>query len=254
MGKNNVGGDIMKKIIGITATILVLCITMTAFAQASSYCVVKGDSLWKISVRHNVKLKDVISANPQIKNPDLIYPLQIINVPDGTTTPPAPQVPAPQVPPAPEVPSVPETPTNPPTPGPTVPEEGALSGYEAEVLRLVNIERSKNGLAALQNNADLTRVARTKSQDMIDKNYFSHTSPTYGSPFTMMQTFGLKFSAAAENIAYGQKTPQEVVTSWMNSQGHRENILSPSYTHSGVGAAKKSNGQIYWTHMFIKPY
>jgi uncharacterized protein YkwD len=89
---------------------------------------------------------------------------------------------------------------------------------------------------------------------MIDKNYFSHTSPTYGSPFDMMETFGLKFSAAAENIAYGQRTAQAVVTAWMNSPGHKANILSKATTHIGVGAAKKADGTLYWTQMFMKPY
>jgi len=69
----------------------------------------------------------------------------------------------------------------------------------------------------------------------------------------MMESFGIKFSAGAENIAYGQNTPQEVMNSWMNSPGHRSNILSSSCTQIGVGAAKNSNGTIYWTQMFIKP-
>jgi uncharacterized protein YkwD len=88
---------------------------------------------------------------------------------------------------------------------------------------------------------------------MIDKGYFAHNSPTYGSPFNMMENFGLKFSAAGENIAYGQRTAQEVVTDWMNSSGHRANILSTAFTVVGVGAAKKSNGTMYWTQMFMKP-
>ena len=77
--------------------------------------------------------------------------------------------------------------------------------------------------------------------DMIDKKYFSHTSPTYGSPFDMMQSFGLKFSAAGENIAYGQKTAAEVMNTWMNSAGHRANILSEAYTQIGIGVAKSYN-------------
>lgn len=88
---------------------------------------------------------------------------------------------------------------------------------------------------------------------MINKNYFSHTSPTYGSPFNMMESFGLRFSAAGENIAMGQRTPVEVVNAWMNSPGHRSNILSPNFTQIGVGLAKNKNGICYWTQMFIKP-
>jgi len=69
----------------------------------------------------------------------------------------------------------------------------------------------------------------------------------------MMESFGIRFSAAGENIAYGQRTPAEVMKGWMNSPGHRANILSPSYTHIGIGLAKTRNGVNYWTQMFIKP-
>lgn len=164
--------------------------------------------------KYEIGISELIKANPQIKNPALIYVGQKINIPEASS----------------------------------------LKSYEDEVVRLVNIERSKQGLPALKSHWELSRVARYKSQDMINKNYFSHTSPTYGSPFQMMESFGLKFSSAGENIAYGQRTPQEVVTAWMNSPGHRANILSRSYTHIGVGAAKKSNGTLYWTQMFMKPY
>lgn len=108
--------------------------------------------------------------------------------------------------------------------------------------------RSANGLKPLQENWELSRVARYKSQDMADNRYFSHTSPTYGSPFRMIQAFGLSYRFAGENIAYGQRTPQEVVNAWMNSSGHRANILHASYTQIGVGYA--ANGR-YWTQMFI---
>ncbi|OJU16840.1 MAG: hypothetical protein BGN88_08100 [Clostridiales bacterium 43-6] len=188
--------------------------TTTVLAQSASYTVVKGDSMWKIAVKYQVGVSELIKANPQISDPSLIYAGQKINIP----------------------------------------EAAPLSSFEKEVIRLINAERTNRGLMALQTNWELSRVARYKSQDMIDKNYFSHTSPTYGSPFTMMQNFGLKFSGAAENIAYGQRTAQEVVTAWMNSSGHRANILSASFTHTGVGAAKKANGTLYWTQMFMKPY
>jgi uncharacterized YkwD family protein len=106
---------------------------------------------------------------------------------------------------------------------------------------------------SLKANWQLSRCARYKSQDMINKNYFAHNSPTYGTPFDMMKAFGLSYSAAGENIAKGQRTAQEVVTAWMNSSGHRANILSPSYMEIGVGLAKDSAGRCYWTQMFIKP-
>lgn len=125
-----------------------------------------------------------------------------------------------------------------------------INKMENEVVRLVNVERKKKGLAPLTANAQLSNVARLKSQDMINKKYFSHYSPTYGSPFDMMKKFGIKFSYAGENIAMGQTTPAAVMKSWMNSPGHRANILNANYNQIGVGAAKSN--RIYWTQMFIK--
>ncbi len=129
-----------------------------------------------------------------------------------------------------------------------------VSAVEKEVVRLVNVERQKNGLNPLELDAQLSNVARLKSQDMATKGYFSHTSPTYGSPFDMMKQFGIKYSAAGENIAMGQPSAEAVVKAWMNSEGHRANILSKSFTKIGVGYYKGSNGSPYWTQMFIKPY
>lgn len=127
-------------------------------------------------------------------------------------------------------------------------EQGQLSQFEQEVIELTNDERSKQGLAPLQADVELSKVARDKSQDMKERNYFDHTSPTYGSPFDMMRSYGISYQAAGENIARGQQTPQEVVSGWMNSQGHRENILNGNFTHIGVGFVEQGN---YWTQMFI---
>ena len=134
----------------------------------------------------------------------------------------------------------------------SVPTIDDIKALENEVIKLVNVERSKRGLQPFTGNWELSRVARYKSQDMINKNYFAHNSPTYGSPFNMMETFGIRFSAGGENIAQGQKTPSEVMNAWMNSPGHRSNILSPAYNQIGVGLARASNGKHYWTQMFIK--
>jgi uncharacterized YkwD family protein len=131
--------------------------------------------------------------------------------------------------------------------------DSSVRAYEKEVINLVNVERQKAGLAPLKENTQLSDVARTKSEDMKNKGYFSHTSPTYGSPFDMMKSFGIKYSAAGENIAKGQRTPSEVVNAWMNSEGHRANILNSNYTEIGVGYTVDSNGTAYWTQMFIRP-
>jgi uncharacterized YkwD family protein/spore coat assembly protein SafA len=200
-----------KRAVLILVLVFVLLFSSPVFAQ-STYTVQRGDTIWKIAVRYQVGMSEIIAANPQIKNPNLIYPGQKITIPTVTT-----------------------------------------SAQENEVARLVNAERAKAGLPALKINWQLSRVARYKSADMANKGYFSHNSPTYGTPFKMMENFGLRFSSAGENIAYGQRTPAEVMRDWMNSPGHRNNILSRSYTEIGVGLAKNKNGVCYWTQMFMKP-
>lgn len=129
-----------------------------------------------------------------------------------------------------------------------VQESSSVSEYEQKVVDLVNDIRVKNGLSALKLNNKLSEVARMKSQDMKDKRYFSHNSPTYGSPFDMMKQFGISYRTAGENIAMGQQTPEIVVNAWMNSEGHRANILNASFKEIGVGYVSDGN---CWTQMFI---
>ncbi|WP_456276166.1 CAP domain-containing protein [Bacillus sp. AK128] len=124
----------------------------------------------------------------------------------------------------------------------------AISEFESKVIELTNAERRKNGLKDLAADTSLSNVAREKSTDMQKNNYFSHTSPTYGSPFDMMRDFGVTYNTAGENIAQGQRSPEEVVQAWMNSEGHRKNILSDKFTHIGVGY--QQNGH-HWTQMFV---
>jgi uncharacterized YkwD family protein len=138
-----------------------------------------------------------------------------------------------------------------PTPAPVQQSSQSTAGigkFAMQVIDLTNVERKKNGLPSLKADAALSKVAQTKSKDMETKHYFSHTSPTYGSPFDMMRDFGVTYRTAGENIAMGQPTPQEVVNAWMNSEGHRKNILSPNYTNIGVGFTQTGN---YWSQMFI---
>lgn len=201
----------IKKIL--TAFLCSVLISTSVMAAPLTYTVQPGDSMWKIAVKNEVGLSELISLNPTLKNPSLIYPGQKILVPNMTD----------------------------------------VKTAENEVIRLVNIERSKAGLAPLKAHWELSRVARYKSQDMINKGYFSHISPTYGSPFYMMENFGLRFTSGGENIAKGQQTPQQVMSAWMNSPGHRSNILSPNFSHIGVGLAKDKNGVCYWTQMFMQP-
>ncbi|MEH7110993.1 CAP domain-containing protein [Neobacillus niacini] len=166
-------------------------------------------------------------------------------------TAPAPTAPAPTAPapaaPAPTAPAPKPAAPTPKTAAPT-PATGDVSQYVKQVIDLTNAQRSKNGLPALKSDSQLSGVAQKKSVDMQQNNYFSHTSPTYGSPFDMMRDFGVTYKSAGENIAQGQRTPQEVVNAWMNSEGHRKNILSANFTHIGVGYEKAGN---HWTQMFI---
>lgn len=123
------------------------------------------------------------------------------------------------------------------------------SNIESEVLRLVNIERTKEGLSPLKISNELSSLANKKSQDMADNNYFSHTSPTYGSPFDMMRQFGINYTSAGENIAQGYSSAESVMNGWMNSPGHRANILSSKFGTLGVGYVDQG-GTTYWTQMF----
>ena len=193
----------------IAAALAGTLLTMPAQAAGLTHTVTKGDTMWKLAVRYQAGTSEIIQANPQVSNPDLIYPGQVLNIPQIS--------------------------------------QSVLS-YESEVIRLVNEVWRENGLKALTANWELSRVARYKSQDMLNKGYFSHTSPTYGTPFQMIKAFGLSFRTAGENIARGYSTPQAVVNGWMNSSGHRANILNASYTQIGVGYVAQGN---YWTQMFI---
>lgn len=137
-----------------------------------------------------------------------------------------------------------------PTPAPAESTNTAVSSYEQKVVELVNVERTKAGLPALKLDTAMSDVARMKSKDMATNNYFAHQSPTYGSAGDMLTKFGINWSAWGENIASGQRTPEAVVTAWMNSSGHRANIMSTNFSRIGVGYVTNANGTPYWTQMF----
>lgn len=128
----------------------------------------------------------------------------------------------------------------------TIPEKQSIPEAQA-VVDLVNKQRQANGLKPLSVDWELARVAQYKAKDMHDNKYFSHTSPIYGSPHKMIKDFGISYKSSGENIAQGQKTANEVMNSWMNSSGHKANILG-SYSHIGVGYV--ADGK-YWVQMFI---
>ena len=125
-----------------------------------------------------------------------------------------------------------------------------LTSDELEVFNLINQQRANNGLPALKIDSEVQRVARIKAQDMVDNNYFSHNSPTYGTPFNMLKSFGVSYKSAGENIA-GNSSNSSAVTAWMNSSGHRANILNSSYNYTGIAVVNGSKyGKIY-VQMFI---
>ena len=198
----------LKKSLTLIFIISLFCIT--AEAKTIQHTVVKGESMWKIAVKYQVGLSEIISANPQVSNPALIYPNQVLNIPLM---------------------------------------DESITSFEQQVIDLTNEKRASRGLKPLNANWELSRVARYKYQDMANNKYFSHTSPTYGSPFNMIKNFGIKYRSAGENIAYGQRTPAQVVNSWWNSAGHRANMLNANYTDIGVGYVANGN---YWTQMFIQ--
>lgn len=192
----------------------VLGFGLVAFG-ASTYTVAVGDTLWKISQRYQVALSDLIRSNPQLSNPNYIEAGQTIYVPAKTT--------------ATTTNYKPKTATAPATPATNT----GISAFNQQVLDLTNAQRAKAGLSPLKYNAALSNVATLKSQDMRDKKYFSHTSPTYGSPFAMMDKFGISYTYAGENIAAGYSTPQAVVNGWMNSPDTGKTSLTLITTKSG---------------------
>jgi uncharacterized protein YkwD len=127
------------------------------------------------------------------------------------------------------------------------------SSYEAQVVTLVNQERAKAGCAALTADSRLTAAARGHSQDMAQRNYFDHNTPDGVTPWTRITNAGYRFSSAAENIAEGQPTPAAVMDAWMNSSGHRANILNCNLRNIGVGLAYNAKHTPYWTQDFGTP-
>lgn len=145
--------------------------------------------------------------------------------------------------------SAPEKPESEIEPESTVKPDSS-GNKSSQVVNLVNQERQKKGLPSLKSDSELMRVAQLKAEDMAANGYFSHTSPTYGSAFDMLKKAGYSYRTAGENIAMGQKTAENVMNSWMNSSGHRANILGSGYTKIGIGYAVNSRGTPYWVQIF----
>lgn len=197
----------------LTGALLLGTLVFAGAASAAPYVVQGNDTMYLIAKRHGILLNALIKANPQVANPNIIWPGMVLNLPNG---------------------------------GGSQYSSGSTSQYALQVVDLVNQERAKAGLKPLSYNANLSAMARDKAIDMYNNHYFDHNSPTYGSPFDMMRSYGIRYSYAGENIAMGQRSPQEVMRDWMNSPGHRQNILNPHYTSIGVAYY---NGE--WVQEFI---
>ena len=126
----------------------------------------------------------------------------------------------------------------------------SMTADEKEVFNLINAQRQNNGLTALKMDAEVQKVARIKAGDMVNNNYFAHESPTYGTPFNMLKNFGISYKSAGENIA-GNSSNSAAVNAWMNSSGHRANILNSSYNYTGIGVVSSPKYGKMYVQMFI---
>lgn len=188
--------------------------------------------MWKIAKRYKVPFAKILILNKHYPNQNLIHPKDDIELPEGEHGQ--------------------STEADNAAEGTDRADQAAVTEQAREVLKLVNQERGKVGLKPLVLNEQLTNIATIKAKDMADNGYFDHTSPTYGSPFDMLKRFGVKYSAAGENIAAGQKDAAEVMNSWMNSSGHRANILNANYEQIGIGYVTGGRWGTYWVQLFIK--
>ena len=125
-----------------------------------------------------------------------------------------------------------------------------MNSDEKEVFNLINQQRTNNGLSALKVDSEVQRVARIKAEDMVTNNYFSHTSPTYGSPFDMLKSFKISYKTAGENIA-ANSSNSGAVNAWMNSSGHKANILNSSFNYTGIGVVNSYKYGKIFVQMFI---
>ena len=129
--------------------------------------------------------------------------------------------------------------------------EDPIAQFKAEVIRLVNLERDKVGVAALTELDSLNPLADLRAQESSAS--FSHTRPNNTRCFTVFGENNLKYRAAGENLAYGFKTPEAVVKAWMASEGHRRNIMDPDFNFIGMGYYVNENGRIYCSQLFYTP-
>jgi len=202
----------------------IICLTLFfSFAKGvfadTVYIVKEGDTLWEIALENHINIKMVIKRNPQLKNPNMIFPGQKIYLPNGTKG------------------------SN---------DEKSLSNEENKLLTLTNSLRRDSGLPPLKSDHLLSKAAFLKSTDMMKREYISHYSPSYGNPESMLKAQNITFIHVKENIGAGHITAEEIFASWKNSSANLANILDRKATHIGIGHAKGGLHGHYWTIIIIQ--
>ena len=232
-----------KQITTLLLTATIATVSTPTIANASTCNVQKHESIWRIAKEYHLDFAKLLELNRHLKDLDLIHPGDKINThaDSGRGNDHAPSN------------GANDDSGNATHDNTTTSERDASTAQAQEILRLVNLERSKQGLKPLTLNNDLNKVATVKAKDMAQNKYFSHDSPTYGSPFEMMRSFGINdYRSAGENIAAGQRSAAAVMESWMNSSGHRANILNPNYNQLGVGYFAGGSYGTYWVQEFAQ--
>ena len=239
-----------KTLLAVTALTLT-CLgsqSLTAVAAPKNNSQLKGNKVYIYSSGCNQNLQSILdklqNCIPNITLPDCGQPDTDIpetetpetNIPDTNL----PETETPET----NIPDLPENDSN---------ENNSSTSehaYIKEVVNLVNIERAKEGLAPLTIDTKVQAAAQVRAQECEQR--FSHTRPNGTSFSTALKEQNVSYRSAGENIAWGQKSPQEVVTAWMNSSGHRANIMNKNFTTIGVGYYENARGTDYWCQLFTR--
>jgi len=234
----------MFKIAAILTSAAMLCTgtLLAAAPEASAACMEPAQAVQRCTVQRHAYIRICGDWWEIPLRPGEELPAQ----PPEEETPPAEEAP-PQETPDEEPPQ--ETPPAQENPDEDAPEEsGGVQEAAEAVTSLVNAARQDAGLSELELDADLCAAAQARAQEIAQS--FSHTRPDGSSCFTILEEFGISYRAAGENIAMGQRTPEEVMDGWMNSSGHRANILNGTFTSIGVGYYVDGAGAAHWVQIF----
>ena len=217
----------MFKIAAILTSAAMLCIgtLLAAAPEASAACMEPAQAVQRCTVQRHAYIRICGDWWEIPLRPGEELPAQ----PPEEETPPAEEAPPQEEPDAPE-------------------ESGGVQEAAEAVASLVNAARRDAGLSELELDADLCAAAQARAQEIAQS--FSHTRPDGSSCFTILEEFGISYRAAGENIAMGQRTPEEVMDGWMNSSGHRANILNGTFTSIGVGYYVDGAGAAHWVQIF----